>query len=129
MNKLISKLILNWAVTTFGPVAKDPTERAARLLEEAAEAAQACAVTRETALKIVERTYDRPVGLIGLEIGGVLVCTLGLCAVHNIDPDEALEREVERVLNRDLGYWAKKHGDKVKDGTGNVTAAQSNLDL
>lgn len=122
MSKMISKLILNWAVTTFGPVAKSPIERASRLLEEAAEVTQAAGLDKAVALKIIERTYSRPVGEIGKEIGGVLVCVHGLCAVLDIDPDEVLEIEVTRVLNRDPEYWAKKHGDKVIDGTaqGNV---------
>lgn len=121
MSTLISKLILNWAVTTFGPVARDPAERAARLLEEAAEVAQSFGVAEETALKIIKRTYSRPVGDGDKEIGGVLVCVHGLCAIRNIDPDEVLETEVTRVLNRDPAYWAKKHADKVIDGTGNVS--------
>lgn len=120
MDMIISKLILSWAKDTFGPVALDPRERAMRLLEEAAELAQAEGVTVDEMCNIVERTCARPVGDPFKELGGVLVTIHGYAAVKNISIDAALLTEVVRVTGRDKGEWLKKHNAKVVDGTATV---------
>ncbi len=113
-----AKLILSWAVDTWGQTALDPRERAMRLLEEAAEAAQSLDVTPEEAERIVARTYSRPKEFnIAKELGGVFVCLYGLCAVKDLDPDFVLHAEVMRCITRDKVAWRLKHDAKFKDGT------------
>lgn len=120
----IAMMILNWAKSTFGPVAFDPAERAARLLEEAAEVAQAMGVKPEVARAIVGRTYSRPVGEVDKEVGGVLVCAYSICALIGKSPAEALYEECNRVTGRDRSEWVAKHEEKVKDGTANVSVVR-----
>lgn len=120
MNRTIQMLTYNWAVSTFGEVATDPKERAARLLEEAAEVAQSLGVGGDVAARIVERTYGRPVGQPWQEIGGTLVCIVSLCHRLGLDAESLLYDELLRVTSRPREYWTKKHDEKVKDGTANV---------
>lgn len=115
--RMISKLILNWAFKTFGETAHNAQERAKRLLEEACEVAQATDVSLAEAMAIADRTWRRPKGNPFQEVGGLFVTLLGYCAVMEIDPDQALENEVTRVLSRSDDYWRVKHDAKVKDGT------------
>lgn len=122
-HKGLAQLILAWAKSTFGEVASDPVERAARVLEEAAEVAQGGGVSKEMALAIVERTYSRPPDSVEKEIGGLLVTVYALSAVHHLDPQECLEREVARVLAKDPSMWRAKHNDKVKAGTSTAVAS------
>lgn len=116
-HKIIAELILNWAVTIFGKVAKNPKERAMRVFEEAAELAQGTDVSYHECNQILIRTFNRPKNEGHLEVGGLLVTVYAYCATQKIDPMFALESEVERVLAKDSSHWKKKFDDKVADGT------------
>lgn len=112
-----AKLILEWARNTFGPVAMNPVERGRRLLEEAAEVAQALGVPAAQALLIVERTNGRPTGDVDKEVGGLLVTVYAVCGLRGKNPQELLSAEVGRVLAKDPWEWRAKHAAKVVDGT------------
>lgn len=119
----ISRLILAWAKATFGAVADDPIERAARMFEEATELAQGVGVPSDMLHKIVERTYSRPADTPFKEVGGLLVTVYALCARLQINPMHALETEVQRILDKDPGIWRDKHNDKVDAGTSTARAS------
>lgn len=121
-HSVIAKLILHWCKSTFGEVAMDPHERALRMIEEAAEVAQGIGVPLDILQRTVTRTYQRPADDPKKEIGGLLVTVYGLCARLEIDPQEALEIEVERILNKDPQFLRDKHNLKVKDGTSTARA-------
>jgi NTP pyrophosphatase (non-canonical NTP hydrolase) len=121
-HSVIAKLVLHWAKTTFGNVAMDPIERALRMMEEAAEVAQGVGVPLDMLQRTVTRTYQRPVDDPKKEVGGLLVTVYALCARLEIDPQEALEIEVERILNKDPQLWRDKHNIKVADGTSTAKA-------
>jgi hypothetical protein len=68
-----------WACAAFGVGEVDNLpQRALRLLEECVEAFQACGGDREMAHKLVDFVFERPVGELHQEIGGISVCLLVL---------------------------------------------------
>lgn len=109
--------ILAWAVATFGPIAAERTERGARLVEEAIEAAQACGVSIQQVQRIAERAYSRPVGALNKEIGQVGMTLEALAEVSGLDVDQEIEREWQRVQAIPAEHWAKRHAEKVAQGT------------
>ncbi len=121
---ILAAMIYNWAVVTFGPVAKDPPERAARLVEEAAELAQSMGTSREVLHAIIDRAYARPRGDVVQELGGVMVCTYSICALTGNSPMEVLYGECNKVTGRDPAHWRAKHDEKIADGTANVSAGK-----
>lgn len=115
--------VLAWAVDRFGMVATNVDERAARLVEEAIEIAQAAGVKLETVEKIARRTYSRPVSKdIGQEIGGCGITLLGFAENSGFDFKREVEREWNRVSTLPRDYWTRKHAEKVNDGTANLSA-------
>lgn len=119
---VIAKLVLHWAKSVFGDVAMDPTERALRMMEEAAEVAQGVGVPLDIIQRTVARTYQRPVDDPAKEIGGLLVTVYALCGRLQLDPEFLLDTEVERILSKDPQLWRDKHNMKVKDGTSTAKA-------
>lgn len=104
--------VLDWATNCFGfGVATDPIERAKRLLEEAAELAQACGVDSVSAHEILVHVFSRPPGAIPQEIGGVGITLLALCAARNISADVCELGELNRILEapRDM-FKARQRG-------------------
>lgn len=116
-SKVLSQLILNWAASTWGDTAYNPTERAMRMFEEAAETAQAMNLTEEVCSMILTRTFKRPKDDPRKEIGGLLVTVYALCAILDISPSEALATELTRMLSKSKEELRKKHQDKVDAGT------------
>lgn len=113
--------VLTWAVDSFGAIAKNRDERAARLVEEAMEVAQAENVPLEVIHRIADRIYSRPVGDLGQEIGGLGITILALCENSGIDFTEQTNREFERVLSKPRDWWQKKHAEKVAAGTADLS--------
>lgn len=97
-----------WLFECFGPeVAIDPTERAFRFFEEAAELCQSMGVTEVEALQLLGYVYERPVGEMGQEIGGVMVTLAALCSVTGMSIDILGGHELRRV-------WSKKEKIRAK---------------
>lgn len=86
-----------WVRTRIGPEHMNRRERAMRLLEEAAELAQAEGVTSEQASKQMEHVFRRPAGDPAQEAGGVAVCLLAWCAATGNTLHDIATREVERI--------------------------------
>lgn len=84
-----------WMLHTFGlEIAKDEQERGWRFMEEALELVQATGVTKADVLKLVEYTFDRKVGTIEEEVGGVRVTLSALCNAFHADEDKCADAEL-----------------------------------
>ena len=116
-DRIISMLILQWAKLTWGEVASNPQERAARMFEEAAETAQAMNLSEGECFAILARTFSRPKDDPHKEIGGLLVTVYGLCAVMNLDPKELLKNELNRMFGKTAKDLRDRHQAKVEAGT------------
>ena len=66
--------VRDWLYACFGEdVATNKLERNHRFLEEALELVQACGATQEDAHKLVDYTFNRPIGEKFQEVGGVMI--------------------------------------------------------
>lgn len=73
-----------WMLACFGAeIAADTAERNCRFIEEALELVQACGMSKEDVLKLVDYTFSRPNGEIRQEVGGVMVTLAALCGAHS----------------------------------------------
>lgn len=107
-----------WVRSTFGEASlTDPAERARRVLEEAAELAQAVGLDGRDARMILEDVYAREPGVAGQEVGG-LANTLGaLCAGLGISLAAEADREMTRVEHPDVvAKCRRKNADKAARG-------------
>lgn len=115
--------LLAWCVQTFGrQSAYNPLERAARLIEEAAEAVQAAGLSRRDAFNIVQRVYSRPPGELAQEIGGCAFTLATFAEFHGHNVEYELMREFDRVTAIDPSYFRAKHAAKVAAGTADLSA-------
>ena len=90
-----------WVVAAFGKVAaSDRSERNHRFLEEALELVQAQGCSKDEAFQLVEYVYDRPVGEVSQEVGGVLLTLAALCNASDVDMTESAEKELSRVWEK-----------------------------
>lgn len=90
-----------WMMECFGTeIASDRMERNHRFFEEATEAVQANRMTRSEAHQLVDYTYDRPVGELHQEIGGVMVTLAALCLASGEDMHAAGETELARIWTK-----------------------------
>ena len=96
-----------WTVACFGDeIAHDKVERIHRFVEEALELAQSVGCDKETILQLVDYVYNRPIGEMEQEIGGVVVTLGALCFAYDIDMENLGQRELDRV-------WTKV--DKIRE--------------
>lgn len=115
----------NWVRAAFGnETMRAPDERAARVLEEAVELAQALGVTKATADKIVSYVFDRPIGNPMQEAGGVGITLLACCEAIGISADETEAKELRRVLSKPLSHFADRQ--VAKRALGITPAIRSN---
>lgn len=85
----------------FGPtISKDAIERNHRFFEESAELVQANGMTRSEAHQLVDYTFDRPVGELKQEVGGVMVTLAALCLASDVDMHQAGETELDRIWTK-----------------------------
>lgn len=113
-----SARITHWLFTRFGAgVLRSRRERAARILEEAAELAQAEGVDLAQADKILVRVYGRPVGSTTQEGAGVMVTLLAWAAVAGVDLEVEVDREITRIEGLSIEKCRRKHAEKVSAGT------------
>lgn len=106
-----------WVRRCFGEHAMARTERAARLMEEAVELAQAEGVTVALARGIVERAYARPTGDPAQEAGGVGMCLAAWSVASGVDVAAETEREVSRVEALPVEHFKARHAAKVAAGS------------
>ncbi len=90
-----------WMDSCFGPdISADRMERNHRFAEEAMELVQACGMSRQEAIQLVDYVYDRPVGEPSQEVGGVMVTLAALCLANAMDMTGAAETELARVWTK-----------------------------
>lgn len=109
--------VLTWAVEAFGSTARDPLERAARLVEEAIEVAQAEGLSPVIIKRIMDRVYSRPPGDLWQELGGLQVTALALAQNRGLELDSCARMEFQRVRSKPMGWWCRKHQEKIDAGT------------
>ena len=107
-----------WVSGTFGEkVLTDRGERAARLLEEAAELAQALGMSGSEARRIVADVFAREPGDPGQEVGGLMNTLGALCAGVGLDLGTEAEKEMARVERPEvIGKCRRKNADKTRRG-------------
>ena len=74
-----------WMLQVFGKeVLEDKKERSHRFAEEAMELLQATGYTREELQQMIDYVYNRPVGVVSQEVGGVVHCLSALCSADQL---------------------------------------------
>lgn len=114
------KAVYQWAVDTFGEHATIKTERAARLVEESIELAQAVGLPHGIITKLTERVYSRPVGDVPRELGGVVLTVLAAAECLGLSAAEEGRREFDRVLNLPKDHFQRKVAEKEAAGVENI---------
>lgn len=105
--------VANWCVDAFGSgSASSVTQRGLRMLEEAIEAYQAAGCDRAMAHKLVDYVFDRPVGELFQELGGLSVTLLALAEAAGMNVDLAERVEIARVLAKPPEYFAQRNAAK-----------------
>ena len=115
--KVFQHHVSHWMQICFGlAIAKDIRERNWRFLEEALELVQANKVTKEQAHELVEYTFNRPIGKISQEVGGVMVTLAALCNVLNIDIESEANKELDRIfITKNIEKIRNKQANKPKN--------------
>lgn len=87
-----------WVMHCFGPhIAADKRERLHRFLEEALELVQSGGMESCEAHQLVDYVYNRPMGAMGQECGGVMVTLAALCTPFNLNMEQCGAMELLRV--------------------------------
>lgn len=106
-----------WALAAFGEEeASSPEQRGLRLAEEAIEAAQAVQCDRAQLHRLVDFVYDRPVGELSRELGGVGLTLLCLAAATKLSADTCESAELDRVLSKPLAHFTARNEAKNEAG-------------
>jgi hypothetical protein len=106
-----------WCEVCFGEVeALSLPQRGIRLLEEAAEAAQATGVDVKLAVRLMEYVWNRPVGKLAQELGGVGVTALALANAAGLSADKCEAIEVERILSKPTEHFTRRNQEKNAEG-------------
>ena len=109
--------VLAWAREAFGPEESSSiVHRGLRLLEEAVEAAQAAGVDRAQAHRLLEYVYDRPVGELPQELGGLGITLLALSAAAGLDADACEQREFDRIMALAPEHFRQRNARKNAAG-------------
>ena len=88
-----------WVVDAFGQEnAENIVERNNRFLEEAIELVQSTGMSRRNVKKMVDYVFERDVGGVEQEVGGVMTTLAALCTATGVDMDEAKEKELARTI-------------------------------
>jgi hypothetical protein len=104
--------VKSWMAQCFSPeICADKQERCDRFLEEALELVQASGYTAQRANTLVQYVFNRPVGQLPQEVGGVMVTLAAFCMPHNIDMHECGEIELQRISDPKI---TQKIRDKQK---------------
>lgn len=99
--KRLQEGVWDWTLACFGEeITRDKVERNQRFFEEACELVQACKMTREDAHILVDYVYDKPVGEIKQESGGVSLTHAALCNAQEIDMSDCAFTELSRVWGK-----------------------------
>lgn len=106
-----------WAERTFGKEHTNSLEqRAIRALEEMIELYQRCGGHSIMAHELIEYVFNRPVGDLKQEIGGVGLTLLILGQTAGVNVDIAEEDEFNRVLVMPTEHFVARNKEKNKAG-------------
>ncbi len=109
--------VAKWCEEAFGKEqANYLPQRGLRLLEEAAEAAQAAGVSVEMAHKQIDYVWGRPPGELEQKIGQVGVTTLALANAAWVSAEDCENKQVERVLSVPIEHFREWNKAKNEDG-------------
>ena len=98
-----------WMTACFGAeISADKVERNDRFTEESLELGQACGMTKDRVLALVDYVYDRPLGEPAQEVGGVIVTLAALCLAQGLDMHDAAEVELARIWTKVEAIRAKQ---------------------
>lgn len=89
--------VTEWVRECFGRASSySVDERAHRFLEEALELYQACEMSKQDAITLVEYVFSRRVGELKQEVGGTMVTLAALCSAAHVEMDHLGEVELAR---------------------------------
>jgi hypothetical protein len=126
----MSQRIAAWVVQVFGEdVLRDRVERAARVLEEALELAQACGVSRETAEGLVARVYARPPGDAAIEAAQVGVCLIAWAEGAQEDLGTLVDDEIDRIESLPVEKIRARHAAKVRAGIAREVVVEEKMKI
>ncbi len=112
------KRIKDWVIRTFGEALfTDRRERAARVVEEAIELAQAEGLNLLEVDLISMRVYSRPAGEVSQEAAGLSVCLLAYADTAGMDLDAVTLTEIERIESVPVEKFRRKQAEKAAAGT------------
>jgi len=98
-----------WMVACFGPeISADKVERRHRFIEEALELLQAAGGTKDEALQLVDYVFNRPMGDMHQEVGGVMITLAALCLAAGLDMHKAGDDELARIWTKVDAIRAKQ---------------------
>jgi uncharacterized protein with PIN domain len=120
------KAFLQWAIDTFGSIACNRDERAARFVEEALELAHAEGMSPGTAMRLINRVYSRPRGDTAKEIGQAQATLECLAENLGLSADAEAEREFARVKGIPQEEWTRRHDAKVALQIANLSPIKDN---
>lgn len=112
--------ILRWALETFGPCALNRQERAACLIEEAIEVAQAAGLPWDMVGKIAGRVYTRPAGELAIELGQTMITLQAMAELAGLDLDTCADTEWNRCRLVPAEHFRAKHAASVAAGVANI---------
>lgn len=114
--------VVGWVSHVFGVESlMNRTNRAARVVEEAVELAQAEGCTEELIRAIVTRAYSRPVGEPHQEGAGVFFTLLAWSEAAGVDLEKALQLELLSVHAKPAEHFRAKQREKFEQGTDLIT--------
>lgn len=103
--------VKSWMHACFGEeISKDKIERCHRFLEESLELVQSLGITKIDVLKLVDYTFDRPIGEPSQEVGGVMITLAALCSASGIYMQKSGNDELKRI-------WTKIDAIRQKQAT------------
>lgn len=115
-----------WCASRFGVEAfTNRRERAARVLEEAIELAQAEGVPIEKSRRIMEVVYSKPVGEPSQEAAGIMTTLMGWAAATDHDIEKVTRDEIDRIHALPLDYFARKKVEKRDLGVSEEESEQA----
>jgi len=88
----------DWMQICFGTeITADVIERNHRFFEEATELVQSTGMTKSECMQLVDYVFDRPIGELTQETGGVMVTLAALCNAVSISMIDCGEVELTRI--------------------------------
>lgn len=95
--------VFPWTRKVFGTeIAVHKPTRQFRFFEECVELVQSGGATRDQVMAVVDYVYNRPVGEMKQEVGGVMVTLAALCNAYDIDMADEGNIELERVQSDEM---------------------------